>query len=265
MACACPPDHLRRLAVSRFRGSEMFRKTALVALAVLTTATLLIWALSHVRWFSLSFSPSGHDFVAVRFYDGGIHAIWVRAANRSAIDFLEASEPEQRRTVWNREAHPRSTWPAPWVQVSGPLRQIREETRCRIDKLDDLEVRFLALQELQLWEQVLSSKLSALANWPFPADRGSFQLVWRLKPTWVPEVISAVAGASLRKAEWTMVRFPMWTLALVFVANPATWFMRRWLHRYRRRRRIRRGLCVTCGYDLRGSESGVCSECGEPA
>ena len=31
----------------------------------------------------------------------------------------------------------------------------------------------------------------------------------------------------------------------------------------RRIRRRRRGLCVQCGYDLTGNESGVCSECGE--
>ena len=28
-------------------------------------------------------------------------------------------------------------------------------------------------------------------------------------------------------------------------------------------RRLKRGLCVSCGYDLRGTESGVCSECGK--
>jgi len=36
-----------------------------------------------------------------------------------------------------------------------------------------------------------------------------------------------------------------------------------WLHRrYRRYRRVRTGLCFTCGYHLRGSVSGMCSECG---
>lgn len=35
--------------------------------------------------------------------------------------------------------------------------------------------------------------------------------------------------------------------------------IRRWrLHE----RRLRRGLCVTCGYDLTGNESGICPECG---
>jgi hypothetical protein len=30
----------------------------------------------------------------------------------------------------------------------------------------------------------------------------------------------------------------------------------------RRRRRRRRGLCLACGYDLRGTPSGACPECG---
>jgi len=31
-----------------------------------------------------------------------------------------------------------------------------------------------------------------------------------------------------------------------------------------RRRRLKCGLCGKCGYDLRGSVSGVCPECGQP-
>ncbi len=41
---------------------------------------------------------------------------------------------------------------------------------------------------------------------------------------------------------------------------PGIAFIRGPLRRYRRRRR---GLCVTCGYDLTGNESGACPECGE--
>ena len=34
---------------------------------------------------------------------------------------------------------------------------------------------------------------------------------------------------------------------------------------YRRYRRRKKGLCLTCGYDLTGNESGVCPECGSKA
>jgi hypothetical protein len=35
-----------------------------------------------------------------------------------------------------------------------------------------------------------------------------------------------------------------------------------WRRRRRDRRRLRKGLCRRCGYDLRGNASGVCPECG---
>ena len=35
-----------------------------------------------------------------------------------------------------------------------------------------------------------------------------------------------------------------------------------WREEQRRRRRL--GLCLKCGYDLTGNESGVCPECGSP-
>ncbi len=45
---------------------------------------------------------------------------------------------------------------------------------------------------------------------------------------------------------------------VVLAAYPAIAFIRGPLRRYRRRRR---GLCVTCGYNLTGNESGRCPEC----
>ena len=46
---------------------------------------------------------------------------------------------------------------------------------------------------------------------------------------------------------------------IVFAAYPPIAFIRGPLRRYRRRRK---GLCVACGYDLRGTVTGICSECG---
>ncbi len=51
---------------------------------------------------------------------------------------------------------------------------------------------------------------------------------------------------------------PLWILLLLFATYPTLAFIRGPFRRYRRRKR---GLCVTRGYDLRGSP-GRCPECG---
>ena len=48
-------------------------------------------------------------------------------------------------------------------------------------------------------------------------------------------------------------------VALVCCIYPTTVFVRGPL---RRKRRRRKGLCLKCGYDLTGNESGKCPECG---
>lgn len=48
-------------------------------------------------------------------------------------------------------------------------------------------------------------------------------------------------------------------IAQVGLILPTIWLVRRTL---RRAYRKRRGLCLTCGYDLTGNVSGVCPECG---
>lgn len=79
-------------------------------------------------------------------------------------------------------------------------------------------------------------------------------------------------------AFWTVkrlgLRAPSWELAsppvvtynsaeiplLWFAIPPAVWTF---LQVIRRRRTRKPGHCITCGYDLTGNTSGVCSECGE--
>ncbi|UCE61593.1 MAG: hypothetical protein JSU63_07550 [Phycisphaerales bacterium] len=52
---------------------------------------------------------------------------------------------------------------------------------------------------------------------------------------------------------------PVWLTSLLLVTYPLIAYIRGPLRRWRRRRR---GMCLSCGYDLTGNESGVCPECG---
>ena len=63
---------------------------------------------------------------------------------------------------------------------------------------------------------------------------------------------------------------PFWSLALLAGALPLAWATSRGLAHLRGRRRLRRGLCPTCAYDLRATpdQTGTlldrCPECGRP-
>jgi hypothetical protein len=55
------------------------------------------------------------------------------------------------------------------------------------------------------------------------------------------------------------VGFPLWLVFVTLAAVPTIAFIRGPLRQWRRRRR---GLCVSCGYNLTGNLSGSCPECG---
>lgn len=67
-------------------------------------------------------------------------------------------------------------------------------------------------------------------------------------------LFESAGGASTHKS----IEAPLWLLALLSF-TPAAWIVRRAL---RRRKRIRRGLCVYCGYDVSKAML-VCPECGK--
>jgi len=54
----------------------------------------------------------------------------------------------------------------------------------------------------------------------------------------------------------TGIAIPIWVLVVLF-ATPTLWL-------WRCDRRRRPGLCLKCGYDLRGADHKVCPECGTP-
>lgn len=57
------------------------------------------------------------------------------------------------------------------------------------------------------------------------------------------------------------ISLPFAALFAVLASYPILAFIRGPLRRWRHRRA---GLCLNCGYDLTGNESGICPECGRP-
>lgn len=79
-------------------------------------------------------------------------------------------------------------------------------------------------------------------------------------PKWVTE--EAVRRGKPFNLRTYSLSLPLWAIALVFGAYPTISVAWRATRRYRRRQR---GLCLHCGYDLTGNESGICPECGHKA
>ena len=74
-----------------------------------------------------------------------------------------------------------------------------------------------------------------------------------------------IAGDSGGGTMWLRaITLPFWVPVLVFGAHPALVLIPEHWQRYRRWWRRRKGLCLTCGYNLTGNTSGICPECGEP-
>lgn len=61
--------------------------------------------------------------------------------------------------------------------------------------------------------------------------------------------------------DYCTIRIPFWIAFIITFSFPLLAFVRGPFRRWSRRRS---GRCATCGYDLRGTDSATCSECGTP-
>lgn len=73
---------------------------------------------------------------------------------------------------------------------------------------------------------------------------------------WLPSVLTYCSG-SMRMIDVTM---PLWIPLFLFAVLPSCALLK--YHHHRRRRKP--GLCVNCGYNLRGLTEARCPECGTP-
>lgn len=105
-----------------------------------------------------------------------------------------------------------------------------------------------------------SPPVTADMPWSRPAA-GFLGITFRREtvPFQLPPAGPGVAAPTRYTSQWELT-VPSWTLALSLAVLPAL-AVRAAVRRARRRRRSATGLCVDCGYDLRGTP-GRCPECG---
>ena len=96
-----------------------------------------------------------------------------------------------------------------------------------------------------------------------------FHLIFRIPEPLGYQTTLLEAMFAIRKNHWLLNRrssassltIPLWPLTFLTLI-PALRFARIKYHERLTRRRLRRGCCAMCGYDLRAS-TGLCPECGE--
>jgi len=116
------------------------------------------------------------------------------------------------------------------------------------------------------------SALYLLPTFALSADSGQYGVAWLEPWSIVPDIDGlgwTFSPSTFLRFAWgfdfdrgpiqtghisVTIYFPGWFLALL-TGLPTAWL---W---YRERRRAP-GLCINCGYDLRGAEHNVCPECG---
>ncbi len=117
------------------------------------------------------------------------------------------------------------------------------------------------------WRHVYEHSASSIpaASWP-----GSPILKARILPPLATyptfrfssghEMGYVLPSGRIQPAKYRLLLTPVWLFLVLFAVYPVTFLL--YTPRRRRRQRLEQGLCVRCGYDLRGNASGQCPECG---
>lgn len=120
------------------------------------------------------------------------------------------------------------------------------------------------------WGSSLADQRCCVTLW-YSVPRDSPEFSW--ERTAGPFELTLFSGRSVSMAGWSMsverpdgtrnmriaLRMPAYLLIPLLAVPPILTMIRGPIRRARRRKR---GLCETCGYDLRGNVTGICSECG---
>ena len=107
----------------------------------------------------------------------------------------------------------------------------------------------------------MSKRTEKLLIWTFVWSMGWFGAIFIgifLLDLIAPQVDSTSFGRGLNAMKWL---YPVWFASPILgFLTALVWFRKR-NHDFAK---YQRGHCQSCGYDLTGNQSGICSECGTP-
>jgi hypothetical protein len=170
------------------------------------------------------------------------HALWNVATTISLL-ICGAVAVCWVRSFWVRDAIEFSRDGERWEVAS-------EFGRLRVGNAPQLRMDIAALANLnkQLGPDGRSDRPPDIRDY-FPEQQRLMRKVKRAVPD--------ARGMPQPRLQLRQYGLPHWGAMAAAALLPAAW----WRARARRQRRIARGLCVTCGYDLRASPD-RCPECG---
>ena len=243
------------------------RLTQLSVLMVLGAAASIGVAWASAFWIDVATHPLDAADVRTLGVDETVEALWVAAPGSTQVYVRVGSDSIKRHLLDDESAA--ATFPPMFHVASSPTRPF--------DQTDDLwkyrSVR-LACENLRTGPGVYAEvyllrhergwPLRCLASESVPRPAGGWRMSGRLQ------------GISLKP--WTAKRRdfasdqrvlplrPMWPgfVLNTLIFGCAMWMLMMMCVLIRSAIRRRRGRCGACGYDLRGSDDGLCPECGGP-
>ena len=223
--------------MGRMCDKSMFRRLIIIVLTTASSALLFACAYCVVLGVGLNWTVLDNHERKILFSMGTPGSSWMPSLRLIATRFTGTQLPPSQAAIWSK---------MDWAGKSNSV---------FADKLDSRQIK-----QLQQLFSTMGSSAQPLAIGPvsiictslpsvatYEVSDSSFQC-WYILP------------ANGNRLDVTRATLDAWLLIIILAAYPTIAFIRGPL---RRRRRRKRGLCLSCGYNLTGNTTGVCPECSQ--
>lgn len=240
-----PFNRLPPMRVAWWRIAAFGACGAALSVGIAWTDALLIrlWGTKYQR--ALSSDRADSISIGMSRRPGAVRVSWIGPSKERILRVRESGEGTEQR--WAPWLPVRPEWLPWWIDIRQEALSLSPERRSILAGLEDAR------------------------GWPMLCVSASIRHFFRLPPARYPEDHFEVSGAWLIGGDLddhgTLVLLPYRPIPVGLAVNSGfygftVWFVV-WALRFNRsRRRLRRGLCPACGYDVSAARVDVCAECG---